>query len=192
MLGAHELTNAALWLSRENGYLENLQVLFIVIALLTCIWAAAIHNGADRTVPWVLAAACCVCLVREIDSRTFGGPAWIASLTSGEVGKIWYAALLAMTTAYVIKRREDLYVIVPNLFDVWWWPLYASAMLISFGQTLDQWPGMFPFERTVEETAELIAYALLVFATIRIFRDGLPHSFDERCQARSACDNSLK
>lgn len=192
MLGAQELTNAALWLSRENGYLENLQVLFIVIALLTCMWATAIHNGADRTVPWVLAAACCVCLIREIDSRTFGGPAWVASLTSGEVVKIWYAALLAMTITYVVKRREDLYVIVPILFNVWWWPLYASAVLISFGQTLDQWPGMFPFERTVEETAELIAYALLVLATIRIFRDGLPHSFGERCEAKPTGNAPLK
>ncbi len=192
MLGAQDLTSAALWLSSENGFLENLQVFLIAVALATCVWTAMVHDGAERTVPLVLAAACCVCLVRELDSRTFGGPTWVAELTSGDVGKIWYLALAAMTTLYVIKRREDLLIIIPALFDYWWWPLYASAMLISVGQILDQWPGMIPFERTVEETTELLAYALLVFATIRICRDGLPDGIGAYSRAGSSGEVSLK
>lgn len=192
LLGAQDLTNGALWLSSENGYLENFQVLLIAIALVICVWTAMVHNGAERTVPWVLAAACCVCLIREMDFRTFDGPAWVAALTTGEVVKIWYTALVAMTTVYVIKRREDLLIIIPVLFDFWWWPLYTSAMLISVGQILDQWPGMIPFERTVEETAELLAYALLLFAAIRICRDGLPDGLGDHSRTGSSGDASLK
>lgn len=167
-------------------------MLFIAIALVTCVWTAVTHKGADRTVPWILASACCVCLIREIDSRTFGGPAWTASLTSGDVVRIWYTALVAATLAYVIKRRDDLLIIIPALFDFWWWPLYASAVLISVGQILDQWPGMIPFERTVEETTELVAYALLLFATIRICRDGLPDGIGDHSRTGSSGDVSLK
>lgn len=192
LLGAQDLTNGALWLSSENGYLENLQVLLIAIALVTCVWTAIVHTGAERTVPWVLAAACCVCLIREMDFRTFDGPAWFAALTTAEVVKIWYAVLVAVTTLYLIKRRKDILIIVPVLFDFWWWPLYLSAMFISVGQILDQWPGMIPLERTVEEMSELLAYALLLFAAIRICRDGMPDGLGAHCPAGPSGDVSLK
>ncbi|GBE44635.1 MAG TPA: hypothetical protein ENH05_09880 [Rhizobiales bacterium] len=143
------LVNAGLvawwWLSQqqishENGPIENLQAITLLVTFALFCMTAAKDSGVVRTAAIALAASSFLLLVREIDLRAYIAPEWRVTASAGAKQLMWLVA--ASTLVYVLTRyRHLLKVIRSSLTPEAWkaWAFYLWLPLLIVSQLIEEW-----------------------------------------------------
>lgn len=90
----------------ENGFMENLQVIFLCLALPGFAHAALTTEHTDKTLPWFLALLVFAFIFRELDIEKFNSPAWAAFLFAGDGRALYLLPLLGMLLKLLFSARH--------------------------------------------------------------------------------------
>jgi hypothetical protein len=92
----------------ENGLMENLQVIFLCLALPGFAHTALTTEHTIKTLPWFLALLVFAFIFRELDIEKFNSPAWAVFLFAGDGRAIYLFPLLGMLLKLVLNARHFL------------------------------------------------------------------------------------
>jgi hypothetical protein len=162
----------------EDGPIENLQALVVLVAFVLSLWQARGERREGRVILLGLAAMYLACCVREVELRNTGAPDWLAWPTYGAGQNVVIIAIFAAFALYLLKRRR----VVPAAMRVLLAPrcgfyLVAAAVLFASGiaEAVERSFGE-PAE-ILEEWLELNGYLLFLLASLFFpYKDRLPSS----------------
>ncbi len=154
------------YVSAENGYVENLQLLILFVTALILISASNRQSGAKQSAAVALAGIAMSFFFRELDFRDLNLPMHLRLLTSAGVRDALFIAMILGVLIYMFMKRRWLWdwiwlVLTPRAAA-----LIGAALFIAMGHVFDDIYG-----KTIwEEIFELNGYILLLFAAIRHHR----------------------
>ena len=154
------------YVSAENGYVENLQLLILFVTTLILISASNRQAGAAQSAAVALAGIAFAFFFRELDFRDFDLPEHVRLLTSAGVRDVVFIAMILGVLVYMFMKRRWLWdwiwmVLTPRAVA-----LIGAALFIAMGHVLDDIYG-----KTIwEEIFESNGYILLLVASIRHHR----------------------
>lgn len=154
---------------RENALVENVQVIILFVNGMMLL-SYAIIKGRESQLLVLLATCLFIASARELDSF-LGKEGWVLSWKG-------VALLIAVTSAvYLLPRLETLFGQLgrfskTSAFGLFWAGFAQAvivAQLLGHGEFLEALMGddyVRAYKRVVEESGELVGYALLFFAAI--------------------------
>ena len=154
------------YVSAENGYVENLQLLILFVTTLILISASNRQAGAAQSAAVALAGIAIAFFFRELDFRDFDLPEHVRLLTSAGVRDAVFIAMILGVVIYMFMKRRWLWdwiwmVLTPRAVA-----LIGAALFIAMGHVFDDIYG-----KTIwEEIFESNGYILLLVASIRHHR----------------------
>jgi len=163
-------------ISHENGPIENLQIL---VLLLTCVLSciAARKPGERRTAAVALAGSSLLLLVRELDLRPYMPPEWIASASTGAKILMWL--VFAATLAYILSRYRHILDFIRSGRILKAWVFFLWIPLLILGQLIEEWTDVthdddrydyWASGQFWEEMTELNAYLIFLIAAYTLYR----------------------
>jgi hypothetical protein len=154
-------------LEQENGLLENLQVLFL---LLGGIFFLVPVRRAGRAIRCVLVAGallCLTCILRELDVEDLAVPQWVILLGSGTGRNLILAAGWVALGAYAVKSFMELKALLkPILCSRVGILLVIAALLLLAGESFDHDRIKVEQSLLFEEILETVGYAAVLLAAI--------------------------
>lgn len=180
----------------ENGLMENLQVIFLCLALPGFAHAALTTEHTNKTLPWFLALLVFAFIFRELDIEKFNSPAWAAFLFAGDGRALYLFPLLGLLLKLLFNARHF----------IQYSGYYLDARSISYLILAALCYGVFsePFDKKYvpimhsdfwEESLEIAATMLLFAASFRLFAADLNHIARQIAAAQSshvAADSSTE
>ena len=154
-------------LVRENGILENAQLVFIALALVAFSASGLWHEGPAQTAGRTLAGLCLICLFRELDLRDANVPGWLAAATRSPVRDIIVGAMATVMFGYMFGSRAHRHGWFWMLVRWQSWPLFLSGAFLFLAVILDYKVVHNNAGRLWEELAETIGYVMLLEAAFR-------------------------
>jgi len=153
----------------ENGFMENLQVIFLCLALPGFAHAALTTEHTNKTLPWFLALLVFAFIFRELDIEKFNSPAWAAFLFAGDGRALYLFPLLGLLLKLLFNARHF----------IQYSGYYLDARSISYLILAALCYGVFsePFDKKYvpithsdfwEESLEIAATMLLFAASFRL------------------------
>lgn len=116
----------------EDGPIENVQVVVLVVAAAVSTWWAMRQKREGRAIGLFLLAMFLACAWREMELRGTGAPEWLIWMFQGTGQHIFIAAIFAVFLATQLRRWHDL----PRLAIAFLQPrtllyLFAGLVLLS-------------------------------------------------------------
>ncbi|MEM9358280.1 MAG: hypothetical protein AAGB04_18930 [Pseudomonadota bacterium] len=146
----------------ENGLLENLQLVVLLLTAIVFLSAASRQTGATRTAAIALAGASGAFFFRELDFRGLDLPAHFQLLTSAYVRDPLFIAMVLGIGVYMYIKRQFLREWIAMIFHPRAAVLAAAALFLAAGHLLDDIYG-----RSIwEEVSEFNGYVLFLTAAI--------------------------
>ena len=154
-------------LVRENGLLENGQLVFVFASLIVFAISGIKFEGPVRTAARAMAGVCLMCFYREIDLRSADVPGWVGAATGSPIRDIVMVAMGLAILGYVFRCRAHVRDWLHMLLRFNSWPLIVSGALLFIAAMLDNKFVTSDAGRFWEELTELIGYILLLEASWR-------------------------
>jgi len=160
--------------SRENGPMENTQLVGLAMAILAFAAVAVRTRDAERMVATGMAVLCMIFLWRELDFRSFGPRSWMAFFHTRTFKLAFGAAITAGMTIYWLRRRDLLPTVFRYSFSRQSWPLWLGGFLLIVGEASEYIAkkhyhhAIFVF---LEELAENWGFAALLMAAVWFLRN---------------------
>ncbi|WP_279482012.1 hypothetical protein [Aureimonas sp. SK2] len=149
----------------ENGPLEWTQEALLLVAVVFSGAAAAALRGAERMAAFFATLLYLVFLFRELELPEIGP---VTTYLGSEAFR-WHEALVlaALVLPYALLRRRHGRALIAYGLSFKGWPFALAALCVGIGALFDGAPslaGVLHLGTFLEETAELVAYAILAAA----------------------------
>lgn len=165
----------------ENGFLENAQLLFLLVTLTRYLSLWATSSAVLRSMFALLALIALGCILRELDFDSNGPLGTLDWVLKGPV-RITVIVIAIPVVAVSVKNLLQRPTAAPRvLFGTWWGRLsILGGMTLVFGALFDR--GIIPAEspQSWEESAETLGFLLIAIS-----------SFIPEATAKDAIDQPL-
>lgn len=155
------------WLSDENGWLENLQVATLALAMLVFgknAWALASRH---RSLCSFFAVLAFIFIMREVDFDKLAIPSWLIYLLAEQGRAIFYLLGFGFLFYEIAHcryywQRRKLYL----RHSFFWYISTAAFVLIVFSTGFDKQIFDVPHHQLYEEVSEAFAYLMILAAAV--------------------------
>lgn len=151
----------------ENGWLENLQVLYLTLAMVTFALSARTFSDRHRRLFYFLAIVAFLFILREVEFGDFPIPQWMKFMLAGDGRALFYLTAMAL----LLKQSEQLQKFwqqrqVYMRMALCRYLVASGGILLAFSLTLDRQIFEVRHFQLWEEASEAIAYTLFWGAAI--------------------------
>ncbi len=157
----------AIRLDKENGPLENIQVILLFLSSIAFLLPVA---KAERSYRCVLLGGAMLSfsfILRELDVEDLAGPQWVAAMGSGTGRGILLGAGWAIVGFLSIKSfavlEENL---KPIIFSRTTLLLFIAGLILFSGSFFDHKDDKTPADQLAEELIEVVGYSLFFIGSI--------------------------
>ncbi len=151
----------------ENGILENLEVLFLFLAMLFFLYAS--RHVSLKTIGWFSAVVCFSFILREVDVEDLSLPQWLIVIGSGK-GRNALIVALSLFTLWQLFKQINYRMIVPLLATRFAFYMYWVFLCLVLSWLFDKGVVKSDSSNIFEELSEVNAYALILFSAV-IYRN---------------------
>lgn len=157
----HEQWNA------ENGWLENLQVLYLALAAIGFALSGRVLTDRHRLLFYFLSMISVLFIIREVEFGDFAIPQWMKFMLAGAGRALFYLVTIALFIKQAGEFRE--YWDRRHTYfrmAVFWYLVASGIFLVLFSLTLDRQLIEVKHHQLFEELSEAIAYFWLLGAAV--------------------------
>lgn len=151
----------------ENGWLENLQVLYLALAAAVFAVNGKVTVDRHRVLFYWLSMVSLLFIIREVEFGDLAIPAWMKFMLAGAGRAVFYVIAIALFITMCRQFREYWCSRRFYLHSSLFWYLAASGFfLLAFSLTLDRQFFDITHYQLLEEASEAIAYVLWLGAAL--------------------------
>lgn len=155
--------------SRENGPLENIQVLLLLLGFICFLAPVKKSNPGFRCILLTGAMLSLSFILRELDVEDLAVPQWVILIASGTCRNIIMGTGWLVLGAFIIKCLPELKKLVKQIvlsrIGVL---LAASALLLMAGSPFDHKQIVIEHGRLYEEIFEIMGYVLVLVVAVTL------------------------
>ena len=176
----------------ENGWLENLQVLYLALAALGFGLSGKVLTGRHSSLFYLLSIVSLLFIIREVEFGDLAIPVWMKFMLAGAGRALFYIIAMVLLLQQARQFREYWDKRHVYLRSSLFWYLVASGFfLIFFSLTFDRQFFDIPHYQLFEEIAEAIAYLFLLGAAMFGYA-GVKRNYALRSNKASARSDSVE
>lgn len=151
----------------ENGWLENLQVLYLALAAVGFALSGRSLTGRHRLLFYFLSMITVLFIIREVEFGDLAIPPWMKFLLAGAGRALFYvvAIVLLLKQAGAFRQYWHQRHIYWRM-SIFWYLVASGFFLVAFSLTLDRQFIEVKHYQLLEEGAEAVAYCLLLGAAV--------------------------
>ena len=154
-------------LSSENGWLENLQVLYLALAAVGFALSGSVLTDRHRLLFYFLSMLALLFIIREVEFGDLAIPQWMKFMLAGAGRAVFYvvAIVLFIKQAGAFREywhRRKMYL----RMSIFWYLMASGFFLVAFSLTFDRQFIEINHYQLLEEASETIAYLLLLGAAV--------------------------
>lgn len=173
----------------ENGFIENIQMVLIIVSMVAAILASIWSSELLRVSMAGWAAINLLMIQREIDFRTFGEEHWLFTLHDATLRFAFWIPLAAVLIVWAARYWR---LALRSVMAVRWhhvWPAVLIAFIMLGSELTEQalkarWLTNYEVAVFFEELFELNAYCVIAAAAVaiavRVRRPGTPEAIAAR------------
>ncbi len=161
------------YIYRENGWVENLQVLLLVVASMIFALSSRQQKGVHRTICYFFSLLCFVFMFREVDfERIDGMPSFIVFMLAEQGRTVFFLGLLVLLVL-MLKEIKFFWAHKAQYFQLpmVWSIIIAALMLIIFSHIFDRKIWMIEHRVFYEELSEMTSYYFILIASLFSFQE---------------------
>lgn len=173
----------------ENGFIENIQMMLILVSMAAALFASIRSAGLLRVAMAGWAAANLLMIQRETDFRAFGEEHWLFAVHDMRLRLAFWLPLVALLLLWGLRHRSDA---LRTLRALRWrhlWPFAMTGAIILGSELTEQvlkarWVTNYEVAVFFEELIEVNAYCVMAAAAVtiaaRVRRPGTPQEIAAR------------
>ncbi len=156
-------------LSKENGFVENSQVMVLFLSSIAFMVPVARTKGIIRYALLSGVLLCFSFILRELDVECLDVPRWVVVIGSGVGRNVLLGIGWVVMGCYFIRSISELREwIKPVLLSKITYLLIISACVLLLGAVFDHKDNKVASDQLVEELFELLGYGLFLIASLKI------------------------
>jgi len=159
--GNHEQWNA------ENGWLENLQVMYLALAAIGFALSGRVLTDRHRLLFYFLSMVCVLFIIREVEFGDLAIPQWMKFMLAGAGRALFYMVAIVLFIKQAGEFGEYWHQRQTYFrMAVFWYLVACGFFLVVFSLTLDRQLIEVKHYQLLEEVSEAIAYFWLLGAAV--------------------------